>query len=231
MTHDSRVLPATSARPVRYLPLVLMAMTPESGSPPAPATAHAAIVAPQYELKRQIMQLVGRNFRVYDSNAQLVLFCHQKGFKLKEDLRVYRDEAKTQEVMAIGARKIIDFSGAYDVTDSVTGEKIGVLRRMGMKSIIRDEWIVMDANEQVIGKVIEDNMVLALLRRFANLIPQNYDLLMNDGSRAVDFRGNWNPFAYRLVVDFADDPQGRMDRRLAFAMAFLLAAIEGRQGG
>jgi uncharacterized protein YxjI len=177
-------------------------------------------VAPKYELKRQIMQLVGRNFRVYDANGQLVLFCHQKGFKLKEDLRVFRDEQQTQEVMRIAARKILDFSGFYDVFDSATGARIGVLRRMGWKSILRDEWTVVD------------NMLLALLRRFAtNLIPQNYDLLMNDGSRAVDLKQNFNPFTYRLTIDFTDDPQGRMDRRLAFAGAFLLAAIERRQSG
>jgi uncharacterized protein YxjI len=189
-------------------------------------------VAPKYELKRQIMQLVGRNFRVYDANGQLVLFCHQKGFKLKEDLRVFRDEQQTQEVMRIAARKILDFSGFYDVFDSATGARIGVLRRMGWKSILRDEWTVMDANEQQIGQIVEDNMLLALLRRFAtNLIPQNYDLLMNDGSRAVDLKQNFNPFTYRLTIDFTDDPQGRMDRRLAFAGAFLLAAIERRQSG
>jgi hypothetical protein len=53
----------------------------------------------------------------------LLLFSEQKMFKLREDIRVYSDEAKTQEVLAIKARQIMDFSAAYDVVESATGQK------------------------------------------------------------------------------------------------------------
>jgi hypothetical protein len=68
-----------------------------------------------------------------------------------------------------------------------------------------------------------------LVRRFLlNLIPQNYDLLV-DGRRVADFRQNFNPFSYHLNIDFSEDTQGRVDRRLGIAAAVLIAAIEGRQ--
>jgi hypothetical protein len=126
----------------------------------------------------------------------------------------------------------MDFAAAYDVIESATGQKVGALKRKGWSSIIRDEWIVLDANDQEIGKVIEDSTLMAMLRRFAtNLIPQNYDLLLNDGTRVADFRQHWNPFLYWLTIDFSMDPQHRIDPRLKFAAAVLLAAIEGRQSG
>mgnify|MGYP006362763603 FL=1 len=92
----------------------------------------------QYTLKRQVFALAGK-FRFFAPNGQLVLFSEQKMFKLREDIRVYSDESKTQEILMIKARQIIDFSAAFDVVDSAAGQKIGALRRKGLGSILRDE--------------------------------------------------------------------------------------------
>jgi len=84
----------------------------------------------RYLLKRQVFALTGK-FRFFDPNGQLVLFSEQKMFRLREDIRVYSDETKSREVLMIKARQIIDFSAAFDVVDSATGQKIGALRRPG----------------------------------------------------------------------------------------------------
>ncbi len=182
----------------------------------------------QYLLKRQVFALTGK-FRVYDTSGKLLLFSEQKMFKLREDIRVYADESKTREVLTIKARQIIDFSAAYDVVDSASGQKVGVLRRKGLASILRDEWEVLDANDAPFGKLVEDSMGLALLRRFlSSLIPQNYDLLIGE-TRAADLKQNFNPFTYQLNIDFSMDSARRLDRRLGIAAGILLAAIEGRQ--
>lgn len=183
----------------------------------------------QYLLKRQVFALTGK-LRFYDPQDELVLFCEQKMFKLREDIRVFADEQKTQEVLAIKARQIIDFSAAYDVVDSTTSEKVGTLRRKGLKSILRDEWEVLDANEQVIGALFEDSLGLAMLRRLVtgSLLPQNYDLTMGD-QRVADLKQRFNPFRYDLDIDFSMDTAGRLDRRLGLAAGVLLAIIEGRQ--
>jgi len=47
-----------------------------------------------------------------------------KKFKLKEDIRVYADENKNNEVLSLQARSIIDFSAAYDVYNTATHEKM-----------------------------------------------------------------------------------------------------------
>lgn len=182
----------------------------------------------QYLLKRQVFALTGK-FRVFDTAGRLLLFSEQKMFKLREDIRVYADEAKTQEVLAIKARQIVDFSAAYDVIDSSTGQKVGAMRRKGLKSILRDEWEVLDVNDNVRGVLVEDSMGLALLRRFlTNLVPQNYDMLFGE-TRVGDFKQNFNPFTYELNIDFSMDTAGQVDRRLGIAAGILLAAVEGRQ--
>lgn len=182
----------------------------------------------QYLLKRQVFALTGK-FRFFDPNGRLLLFSEQKMFKLREDIRVYSDESKAQEVLMIKARQIVDFSAAYDVVDTVMGQKVGALRRKGWASMLRDEWEVLDANDNMIGKLFEDSMGLALLRRFlTGLIPQNYDIVFGT-ERVADLKQNFNPFTYELNIDFSMDINHRLDRRLGLAAGILLAAVEGRQ--
>ncbi|NWF63980.1 MAG: hypothetical protein HXY38_06710 [Chloroflexi bacterium] len=182
----------------------------------------------QYLLKRQVFALTGK-FRVFDPSGRLLLFSEQKMFKLREDIRVYADETKTQEVLAIKARQIIDFSAAFDVIDSATGQKVGALRRKGFASMLRDEWEILDVNDNVRGRLFEDSMGLALVRRLlTNLVPQNYDLFFGD-TRVADYKQNFNPFTYELNIDFSMDTAGQLDRRLGIAAGILLGAIEGRQ--
>jgi uncharacterized protein YxjI len=182
----------------------------------------------QYLLKRQVFALAGK-FRVYEPGGRLVLFSEQKMFKIREDIRVYSDEGKTQEVLMIKARQIMDFSAAYDVVDSASGQKVGALRRKGLASILRDEWEVLDVSDNVVGKLFEDSMGMAMLRRFlSNLIPQNYDITFGT-NRVADLKQPFNPFAYQLNIDFSMDINKILDRRLGIAAAILLAAVEGRQ--
>jgi hypothetical protein len=161
---------------------------------------------------------------------QLVLFVEQKMFRLREDIRVYTDESKSQEILLIKARQIIDFNTAYDVVDSASTQKIGTLRRRGWRSMTRDEWEVLDTNDQVVGMLFEDNIGLALLRRFllGSFLPQNYDITIGE-TRVADLCQKFSLFGYQMNLDFSMDVNHNFDRRLGIAAATLLAIIEGKQ--
>jgi len=184
----------------------------------------------QYLVRRKVLTLAGAQFHVRTAADKLLAFTQLKAFKLKEDIRVYADEAKTRELLSIQARQIIDISAAYDVTDSSAGgTKVGSLRRMGMKSILRDEWLVFDATDRQIAIIQEESMFVALLRRLINIIPQSFHVKV--GEQVVGrIHQNFNPFVLKLSVDFAEDRGRKIDPRLGLAAAILLAAIEGRQG-
>jgi len=184
---------------------------------------------PTYLLKRQAIALTGK-FRFYDPAGRLVMFSEQKMFRLREDIRVYDGEDKAREVLSVKARQIMDFSAAYDVVDTELNQKVGVLRRKGLRSILRDEWEVLDANDRVIGQLFEDSVGLALLRRLllGNWLPQNYDLTVGD-TRVADLKQNFNLFRYELNLDFSMDTTHRLDRRIGIAAGILLAAVEGKQ--
>ena len=190
---------------------------------------HNAFQYHQYLLHRQVLALTGK-FRIYNPDRELVLFSQQKMFSLKEDIRVYTDDRMSEELLWIKARQIIDFSAAYDVVDTAYNQKVGTLRRKGWSSMLRDEWQVLDANDNQVGVMFEDSMGMALLRRFllGSWLPQNYDITLGE-TRVADLKQNFNLFRYELNLDFTMDPSQRLDRRLGIAAGILLAAVEGRQ--
>lgn len=206
-------------------------------TPPALPTAAANGAAShrfshtKYLVRRKIFTLWGRAFHIFDPAGGVVLYSRLKAFKLKEDIRLYTGEDMTTEVLVIKARKILDFSSAYDVFDpALGGAKIGALKRKGLKSLFKDEWIFMDATDREIGLITEDSVFLALVRRFlTTLIPQTYEGAIN-GSRVCQFKQNFNPFVMKVTLDFSPDQNGLLDRRLGLAAAVLLCAIEGKQG-
>ena len=185
---------------------------------------------PTYLIRKKMFKFLGGAFHVFDGDGNLVFYSRQKAFKLKEDIRLYTDESMNTEVLSIQARKVLDFSSAYDVIDSATGQKLGALRRKGWASMARDHWLVLDAEDREIAHIQEDSALLALVRRFVtNLIPQRFDFIA-DGRKVAEVKQNFNPFVLKLTVDFTLDTEGLIDRRVGLAAAILLCAIEGRQG-
>ncbi|MBI5440614.1 MAG: hypothetical protein HY900_05300 [Deltaproteobacteria bacterium] len=186
--------------------------------------------SPTYVVRRKVFTVAGGAFHIYDGQGQLVLYSKLKAFKLKEDLRLFTGEDMREELLAIHARKVLDISTTYDVTDSVTGQRVGALQRKGLRSLLRDEWLLLDVDDREIGRVREDSMALALLRRIlTNLVPQRFDVEVM-GQKVATVRQNFNPFVLKLTVDFTADQSRLLDRRMGLAAALLLCAIEGRQG-
>ena len=180
-------------------------------------------------VKKKLLSLLDKKFRILDSNDNLIGMCVQKGLKLVEDIRVYTDEDQRRESISIRADRVIDFSAVYNVADSETGAFLGSWKRQGLQSIVRDSWVLYDANDNVIGKLEEDSPTLALVRRFlCNLIPQTYYLKNSYGVTVATYEQTFNPFIYGLKVKMSKN-KNVPHKKLLMAGAMLLATIEGRQ--
>lgn len=183
----------------------------------------------QYNVNRKFWKLFGASIKVVSPEKQLILFAKLKAFKLREDIRLFADEAQTEEILRIHARTILDIGTIYDVFDSATDQKIGSVKRKGWKSILQDEWEIWDENEQVLALMSEDSMLLALVRRFlTNLIPQKFTIADTEAQTVANIKQNFNPFTIRLSCNVNEASQ--IDRRLTMVATIMLAAIEGRQG-
>lgn len=183
---------------------------------------------PNYVAKKALLSFLGSSFRLYDTSGNLAFFVKQKAFKLKEEITVFADEGQKDAQLTIKARSIVDFSATYDVTDAKSGEAVGAMRREGVKSMFRDEWTLLDANGDELGKVKEDSGVLAIIRRlFLKIIPQTFRVTIG-GDEVGIIKQKFNPFQLGYDVDFSK-ASGKMDPRLNVATVVLLLAIEGRQ--
>jgi len=184
----------------------------------------------RYIARRNFFNFLGMTCRILSPAGALLFYIRLKAFKLKEDITIFSDETQTTSLLNIKARSIIDFSAAYDVVDTESGEKIGAFRRKGLKSILKDEWEILDLEDQVVGHMKEDSALMAILRRFlSNLIPQNFTFDVG-GNVVGDLTGTWNPFVVKYDVNLSMDTQNLLDKRMALAGTVLLMAIEGKQG-
>ena len=186
-----------------------------------------------YMVRQKVMKILGEEFHIYsdESMRSMIGYSKMAALKLKEDIRVYSDESKSTELLIIKQKGILDFTGGFSIVDGQTGESLGTLRRKGMKSIIRDSWVLMDQKENVVGSLGEESGGLALIRRFIPylhiLFPQQFHLRVNGTRGTVKYTQKMNPFVHKLLVSGVKS--SGIDPRIAAAAAILLIAIEGRQ--
>ncbi len=184
---------------------------------------------PHYVLQQKLFSMFHTEFRIMDPQGAPILFAKMKAFKLKEDLRIFFDEAMTQEAMVMKARRILDFGATYDVMDPATNQRIGTLRRKGIKSMIRDEWAILNFDDQPIGTIEEDSWLLALIRRFLwSLMPQHYHATVN-GQPVAHFHRHISFLTMKMTMNVLPSGAGQIDPRVMVAAMLLLSAIEGRQ--
>lgn len=182
-----------------------------------------------YLIRKKVIKVFGDAFHIYDPQGELAFYVKQKAFKLKEDIRVFTSEQMTEEILVIKARSRIDFSATYDVFDSLSGESIGSFKRRGMKSLLKDEWVILDNQDREIGLITEDNMLLALVRRvLLSIVPQSFEGTIGQ-HHVFTFKQRFNPFIQKIELDFSMDTNQILDRRLGIAASILLGAIEGKQ--
>jgi len=180
----------------------------------------------KYTLQRKFFVLLGKEFTILDEAGLVVGYAKQKAFKLREEIHIYADSTMQTPLISMKARNILDFGATFDIVDAVSGQSLGALRRMGIHSMFRDEWRILSPGDVEIGIIQEESGALAIIRRFlTNLIPQNYDVRIGEQD-AGQLKQQFNFFRY--VLDFEINEQ-LLDRRVAFAAAVLLGAIEGRQ--
>jgi uncharacterized protein YxjI len=163
-----------------------------------------------------------------------VAFVRQRKLAIKEDIRFYGDEGETQELFRISARQWLDTGGSrYDVV-AADGARIGVLHHL-FKSILRTTWSVQDGDERELAIARERSQIGAVARRLIDFVPDvggfipipyNFDVLA--GEEVIGRIDRKFQLRDRYVLDLTGDPEKRIDRRLAIALAVGLDTLQNR---
>jgi uncharacterized protein YxjI len=167
------------------------------------------------------------------SPGQPLAFVRQKKLAIKEDIRFFADETEAEELFRIKARAVFEVRGRFDIT-TPEGERIGLLEKVFGISLLRSTWRIYDANEQQVALVQEKSMPVAILRRAIDLVPYGelipivfqFTILM-DGREVGELR---RPIGLRdrYILKLSGDPDRRIDRRVAVALAIALDALQSR---
>jgi hypothetical protein len=146
------------------------------------------------------------------------------------DISVFSDD--TQQVRLLSIRQDNKFGVYhwYTIYD-LTGAPVARARRNFLLGIFRRQWAAFTPEGELLCVLMEDNFVLALLRRYIGplwgLLRTNFDVLLPDGTRLGEYNRQLT-LIDEYQLNLHGDPYYLIDRRVAVALAVLLDTAEGR---
>ena len=180
------------------------------------------------------------DFNITDKNGNYVAYVRQKIFKLKDDVIVFNDESKSQELFRIKANQWIDFNASYSITDLVQEKNFGRLARKGMRSLWKSQYNILDENDQPKYQINEDNAWTKVLDGFVSEIPlvgmftgyflnPSYTVVDNSGKEIFRLKKMPSLIGRRFhldrLYDLADEDESLIV--LSFLMMVLLERARG----
>ncbi len=182
---------------------------------------------PTFFVKQKFAMTTNR-YELYAANpdgsfGQLMGLAEQKRLAFKEQVTFYSDATKARAVFAFKARKAIDLSSGYDITDE-SGQQIGFFRKDFGASLLRSTFHLEGPGYQGTGQ--ERSQAVGLIRRFTDIpfLPIHFDFVDSAGAPLLGVeRQSTVRDKYTVHV-----PDQRVDFRVAAAVAVGLDALMQR---
>lgn len=183
---------------------------------------------------------IANDFNITDKNGNYVAYVRSKIFKLKDDVIVYNDESKSQELFRIKANQWIDFNASFSMTEITSGKNFGRLARKGMRSFWKAHYDIFDENDTPKFHITETNPWIKLWDNFIGEIPLigmftgyflNPSYVVKDNSGKEYFKLKKMPsligrrFQLDRLIDIDDEDESLVV--LSFLMMVLLERARG----
>lgn len=107
---------------------------------------------------------------VRDAESAPVMFVKQKMFKLKEEINIFSNDTMKEQIYQIKADKMIDWSATYTATNAA-GEVVGAVKRLGMASMWKASYDILDANKEPVLHIREKSVMVRILDGLFGEIP------------------------------------------------------------
>lgn len=124
----------------------------------------------RFKIQQKITALVNRYEVVSPSDGKLLALAQQKRLALKESVKFYADNERTEEIFSFHAEKIADIHGRYFVEDA-NKQLLGGFRKEFKKSLLRSSWVIFDEHQKDIARIRESSQVYAVMRRVLGWVP------------------------------------------------------------
>jgi len=176
-----------------------------------------------YTIKRKFWSFLERVFRVFTGDGQLIMYIKHPILKLREEFMVYADEAQTKPLLRVKSKQVIAINFSYEITDAETGQTLGSVQKQGLKSILRDKFIMLDATGNEIGYAEEQGA--SILRRFFPFLTSQHAIFA--GQQQVAFiQQKFRFFTKEFTVDLQPS---QLEPRFVLAVALLALMAEARR--
>ena len=196
-------------------------------------------------LVQQVFRPIGNEYRISippsdgTDEGEPLLYVKQKKMSVREDIRFRLGPDDAPHLFRIKSRTVFEFAGRHAVLDDADSE-IGSLQKSFGKSLLRSHWHVYDAGGAEVMEAYEASWVVALIRRFIELVPYIGDILFGlqwlpfnfvlrrDGREIGRYRRVLGTFRDRYVLEVEDGASVGIDRRLLVAFTVALDALQDR---
>jgi uncharacterized protein YxjI len=176
-----------------------------------------------YVIKRKFWSFLERVFRVWTGDGQLIMYIKHPILRLREEFIVYEDEAQTRPLLRVKSKQLIAINFAYEITDVTTGRVFGTVRKQGLRSILRDRFVLLDPEEKEIGYAEEQGA--SVLRRLFPWLTSKHAIFANGGQVAF-IRQVFRFFTKEFTVELRPS---ELDPKFVLAVALLALMAEARR--
>jgi uncharacterized protein YxjI len=176
-----------------------------------------------YTIKRKFWSVFERVFRVWTGDGQLIMYIKHPILKLREEFMVYEDEAQTRPMLRVKSKQVIAINFSYEILDAHTGQLYGAVQKKGLRSILRDKFILLDPAGTEIGYAEEQGA--SVLRRFFPWLTSKHAIFAN-GQQVAFVQQKFRFFTKEFTVDLA--PSG-LDPKFVLTVALLALIAEARR--
>ena len=177
----------------------------------------------KYTIKRKFWSFLERIFRVFTADGQLFMYVQHPVLKLREEFQVYADEAKTRPILLVKSKQAIAINFSYEVTDVQTGQVLGAVQKKGLKSIIRDKFIILDPSGAEIGTAEEQGH--SVMRRIFKFLPGHHAIFVG-GNKVASIDQKFRFFTREFNVELQPS---QLDPRFVLAVALLALMADARR--
>jgi len=113
---------------------------------------------------------ISNDFTAKDASGKTIFYVREKIFKLRDHIKVFRDESKKEVMYDFVSNKIIDFQQTFTMTNAQK-QVVGKVRKKTLRSFIKATYHLQDADGNHIYTIKERNAAVRVLDAFFDELP------------------------------------------------------------
>jgi len=182
---------------------------------------------------------LSNDFRAMDADGRMIAYVKSKLFKFKEDVQIFNNQDKTEELYKIKANQWLDWSAAYGFKRA-DGSPLGKIARKGWRSLWKAEYDIIDQLDQQQYKIKEDNGWIKVIDSLIGEIPivgfftgyffnPSYSVINQENNSVVKIKKQPSFFGRKFTVEKLVDIDKDDQERILLALMMMIL-LERRRG-